>query len=222
MFCKYCGKEIEDGAMYCSSCGCPANDKPVFKKSPDINKPVKKKKRHLILGTILLIFSIFIIIGAFGSSNDKPQKVNGTPSPSEAIIETTLPPVFTLGDTLEMGNIHVTLTDVSESNGSQFMKPADGNVFVVCEFIIENNTAAELAVSSMMSFECYFDDFAANLSLGAMTTDQSRTQLDGSVATGKKINGIVGYEAPADWTNMEIRFKPNAFGTKAFVFNYSK
>lgn len=222
MFCKYCGKEIEDGAKYCSGCGSPANGKTDSKNSPDINKPVKKKKRHPILGAIILVFGIFIIIGAFGSS-DVPHKVDVPNSPATATTaEPTALPVFTVGDTLEQDGILVTLNDVSENKGSQFMTPTDGNVFVACEFTIENTSDTELSVSSLLSFECYFDDFISNISLGAMTADNSKNQLDGSVAPGKKIKGIVGYEAPADWTEMEIHYKSSIYSSNPFIFNYSK
>lgn len=223
MFCKHCGKEISETAKFCDGCGKPVAEEittPVA--APIVEEAPKKKKRHPILGTIVLILGIFIIIGALGGGNDEPKKVEGNVPVAAAPAETTVPAVFTVGDTLEMDNVLVTLNDVSESNGSQFLKPTDGNVFVICEFTIENNTDSEMAVSSIMSFEGYFDDYAANLSLGAMTADQSKQQLDGKVAPGKKISGVVGYEAPEDWAEMEVRFKPNAFTSDAFVFNYFK
>lgn len=224
MYCKHCGKEIEDDAKFCAGCGKSVAEE-VKKQvaAPVVEEPKKKKKRHPILGTILLVIGIFIVIGALAGGGDEPQKVDtAEPAATNAPAETTGPEVFTVGDTLEMDDVLVTLNDVYESSGSQFLKPTDGNVFVICEFTIENNSNSELAVSSMMSFECYFDDYAANLSLGAMTADQSKQQLDGTVAAGKKIHGVIGYEAPTDWAEMEVRFAPNAFGSEAFVFNYSK
>ena len=223
MYCKHCGKEISETAKFCDSCGKPVaeevkNTVPVVEEAPQ----KKKKKRHPILGTIVLIIGIFIFIGAFGGGSSEPKKVEGNAPVAEAPAETTAPPVFTVGDTLEMAGILVTLNDVYESNGSQFMNPTEGNVFVTCEFTIENTTDAEINVSSLMNFEAYFDDYAANLSLGAMVYDQSKQQLDGTVAPGKKINGVVGYEAPADWAEMEVRYTPNAFGSNSFVFNFSK
>lgn len=222
MYCKHCGKQITDDAKFCDGCGKPVAEEASANLAKDNSRKKKKKKRHPILGTILLIFSIFIIIGALSGGSDEPQKVENNNPVTAAPVETTAAPVYTIGDTLEMNKVLVTLNDVHETNGTQFMKPTDGNVFVICEFTIENNTDSEMAVSSMMSFEAYFDDYAANLSIGAMTADQSKQQLDGSVAPGKKINGVVGYEVPKDWAEMEIRFSPTAFSSKSFIFNYSK
>lgn len=224
MYCKHCGKEISETAKFCDGCGKPVADE-VAQVAPAVveESKKKKKKKHPVLGAVVLVLSLFILIGAFGGS-DEPKKVDSnTPSANVAeVTETTAPAVFTVGDTLEMGGILVTLNDVSESSGSQFLTPTEGNIFVVCVFTIENNSDSEMAVSSIMSFECYFDDYAANLSLGAMTADQSKHQLDGSIAPGKKISGVVGYEAPADWSDMEIHFKSNVYSSKPFVFNYSK
>ena len=228
MYCKHCGKEISETAKFCDGCGKPVADD-VVNIAPEVEiakkskkKKEKKKKGHPILGTVILIFGIIMLVGAFSGGSDAPKKVEkGTPSAASSV-ETSAPPVFTVGDTLEMADVLVTLNNVSESHGSQFLQPTDGNVFVVCEFTIENNTDSEIAVSSLMSFEAYFDDYAANLSLGAMTTDQNKQQLDGSVAPGKKINGVIGYEAPQDWSELEVRFSPNAFSSKAFIFNYGK
>ena len=220
MFCKHCGKEIDDNAKFCNHCG-KALAGSVSAVEAKKAESKKKKKRHPILGTIVLIIGIFIIIGALGSSNE-PQKVSSEKTTAATVAKETEPPVYTVGDTLEMGNILVTLNGVSESTGSQFLMPADGNVFVICEFTIENNSNAEMAVSSLMSFECYFNDLAANISLGAMTGDQNKPQLDGAVAAGKKINGVIGYEAPSDWTEMEVHFKANPYSVKHFIFNYSK
>ena len=215
MFCKHCGKEIANDAKFCAGCGKSVE-------SVETEEPKKKKKkRHPILGTIILLIGIFILVGTVGGGSDEPQKVNNQPA-AAAPAEDTVHPLFTVGDTLEMDNILVTLVNVKESTGSQFMTPADGNVFVICEFTIENKTDSEIAVSSMMSFEAYFDDYVANLSFSAMAMDQSKQQLDGSIAPGKKFNGVVGYEVPEDWASMEIRFSPNVYVSKSFVFNYSK
>ena len=40
MYCKHCGKELEDGAIFCTRCGKPVQGQPV-KKEPE--KSEKKK-----------------------------------------------------------------------------------------------------------------------------------------------------------------------------------
>ena len=199
--CKTCGAEIAKSAKTCPSCGA-------------------KQKKHTVLGIILVLIGVCLIAAAIGGKSGEPKKVNT----SEAGGQTTSSDdqsIFHVGDTVNLNDVHVTLKNVSESNGSQFNTPTDGNVFVTFEFEIDNQSDSEIAVSSMMSFTAYFDDYAANISIGAMT-DSSLSQLDGSVDAGKKMTGIVGYEAPDNWAVAEIRFTPDFWSGKEIVFEYAK
>ena len=72
-------------------------------------------------------------------------------------------------------------------------------------------------VSSALSFEAYADDYAINFSLGGLTMSD-KSQLDGTVAAGKKFNGVVSFEAPADWETLEVHYTPNFWAGKDIVF----
>ncbi|MBE7011369.1 MAG: DUF4352 domain-containing protein [Ruminococcaceae bacterium] len=129
---------------------------------------------------------------------------------------------FSLGEKAEIDDVEVTMVDVYESTGEAFSKPADGNVYVICEFNIENNSSKDLTVSSMLSFEAYCDDSSCNLSISAMASNSEKKQLDGKIAPGKKLSGIIGYEVPADWSNMEIRYTPDPLKDDEVVFVATK
>ena len=73
----------------------------------------------------------------------------------------------------------------------------------------------------MLSFEAYVDDYSTNMNLSALLS-VDKSQLDGSVAAGKKMNGVIGYEADSDWSSIEIRFKPDFWSGSEFTFVYSK
>ena len=201
--CKTCGAEVAKSASTCPKCGA------------------KLKKKHPILGILIFLIGIAIIGGALGSSN-QPKKVGDTNTPTQAsTVKATEQPTqteFGIGDKVELNNVVVTLVSVTESTGSQFNKPTDGNVFVLCEFEIENNSSSEIAVSSMMSFEAYCDDYTCNFSLSALMEKGNKNQLDGQVAAGKKFNGVVGYEVPADWKELELKFAPNFWAEKKITF----
>ena len=47
-------------------------------------------------------------------------------------------------------------------------------------------------------------------------------QLDGTIAAGKKMNGVIGYEVPADWKTIEIHFKDNVWSSNKFKFEIIK
>lgn len=88
---------------------------------------------------------------------------------------------------------------------------------MLCEFNIANNSKEELSVSSVLSFDAYCDDYACSYSLTAqMASDKS--QLDGTVAAGKKMSGVIGYEVPTDWKELEVHFSPSVWSGKDMVF----
>ena len=118
-------------------------------------------------------------------------------------------------------SVIVTLNGVTETNGSQFNTPGEGNVFTLCEFTIENNSSKDLAISSLMCFTAYADGFSTNTSLTAMF-ESDKGQLDGTVAAGKKMNGVIGYEVPSGYKELEIRFTPDFWRGSDIIFVYTK
>lgn len=218
MYCTNCGKEIDERAVVCPGCGIPTAE----------SKP--KKKKHPVLIALVVIIAIFIIVAAVsgGGGSDEPKKVTSNAqtnvsNESESTAPLTEPENknFTVGDAVELNGITVTLVNVSESTGAGFMSPDDGKIFVTCEFEIENNSKKDIAVSSLISFEAYIDQYTTNMSLSAIMASE-KGQLDGTVAAGKKMNGAIGYEASEDWKDIEIRFTPDFWAGKDIVFTYSK
>lgn len=208
MQCKSCGKEIAKSAKVCPGCGAK-NKAPLGAR---------------ILATTGILFLAIVII-AISQGDEEPKPANDPDVPATSAPQgqatTAAKTTFGIGEAAEMNNIVVELISVTESEGSQFSKPSEGNVFVLCSFEIINNSSSDLAVSSMLSFDAYVDDYSASLSLSALI-DSDDTQLDGTVAAGKKMKGVVGYEAPEGWTNIEIRFSPSVWSGKAFVFVATK
>lgn len=216
--CKVCGAEVAKNAKMCPSCGA------------------KLKKKHPILLGIIVIVIIIAIVGSLGG-NETENKNNDTTANG---VETNLEKnenkenddgneevkedknEFNVGETAELNGVSVTLKNVTESTGSEYNKPAEGNVFVLCEFEISNNSDKEITVSSMMSFDAYCDDYACTLSLTALIEKGNKNQLDGAVAAGKKFNGVIGYEVPADWKEMEINFTPDFWSGKDMTFIANK
>lgn len=75
---------------------------------------------------------------------------------------------------------------------------------------------------SISKFYAYADDYALNYSLSATIEAESGSQLDGTIAPGKKMKGEIGYEVPADWSNIEIHFTDNVWSSSDFVFEINK
>lgn len=205
--CKICGAEIAKSAKTCPHCGA------------------KLKKGHPVLIGVLIFFIFIALITP--SSDEEPQKVD-SPAQTQNSAHQNLPIngesetddkiVFYVGETAELNGVTVSLVQITVSTGSYFNLPTEGNVFVLCEFEIVNNSNKEISISSVMSFEAYCDEYACNYSLGALMEKGSKNQLDGTVAPGKKFNGVVGYELPADWKELEIIFTPDFWSGKDITF----
>lgn len=202
--CKHCKSEIPKGAKTCPQC---------------------RKKQGGAFKWILIVLVVLAVIGAVaGGSDDKPKKVgdiNSESGKSGSDKQSSEETVFKVGEIAELNGVQVVLRDYKESAGSEYNKPADGNVFVLAEFEISNNTEKEIAISSMMSFDAYADDYALDYSLSALL-EKDGNQLDGTIAAGKKMKGWIGWEVPNDYKNIEIHFTDNVWSNDKFVFAIEK
>ena len=203
--CKVCGVELAANAKTCPKCGA------------------KQKKKHpLIWGAAVLL--VLVVFGAATAKPDEPEKVGEVPSSNSleggATGETVDQEVFQVGDQVALNNVVVSFDGVTESSGQEFLSPEEGKVYLICEFTIENQSDQDITVSSMLCFEAYVDDYATAMNLSAMA-GAGKTQLDGTVAAGKKMNGIIGYEVPTDWQELEVHFTPDFWAQKDIVFTAS-
>lgn len=222
--CKKCGKQVPIEYATCPFCGTPRPE-PEEEEEPKR----KKKKKHPILRAIFVIFVIIIVVSAIGGDkDDEPTKVGDIGSSQSTSKGEDVKPekteektVFGVGEQVNLNDVVVTLVDATENEGKDFFTPEDGNVFVVFEFEIENNSSKDINISSIVSFEAYVDDYSINQSITA-TSGSSKGQLDGSVAAGKKMNGVIGYEVSKDWKTLEIKFTPDFWSQKDITFVYSK
>ena len=209
--CKHCKTDIPFNAKVCPNC--------------------RKKQGGIgCLGVIIIVVVLIIIIavGSTGGKDNTPKKVNtgavkqsetNNSANSEDKPETeTEKSIFSTGETVELNGIQVSFVSVTESSGSEYIKPADGKVFLLCEFDIANNSDKDITVSSVMSFEAYCDSYSINQSFSGAVDDNAKQQLDGSVAAGKKMNGTISYEVPTDWKELEINFTPDFWSGKDIKF----
>lgn len=166
----------------------------------------KKQTPNGCLIAIIVIVVLFILIGVTGGSSTP-----STPTVTHA------PSVYSIGDTAESNGVKVTLVNAETGHGSQYLTPSAGNIFVTLEFEIENDSSSDINVSSIASFEAYCDDYSVTESITAVTLSDKST-LDGNVAAGKKMNGVISYEVPEDWQNLEVTFSPSFWSNHSVTF----
>ncbi len=130
--------------------------------------------------------------------------------------------VYGVGDTVTGKDVDITLIGVTHPEGSEYTKPEEGKVYTLLEFEITNKSNEDVAVSSMLSFDCYVDAYQTSISLSALMNKGDAEQLDGTVAAGKKMKGVVGYEIDEGWKTISISFQPDAFGSDKATFTVNK
>ena len=151
---------------------------------------------------------VFIELGESPISIDPPAELAG-----ETAQET-----FKLGDIVDIGSFILVVNGVESSSGSDFVKPAEGNEFVVVDLSLENKLDESVVVSSLIQMSLkdatgqkYDVNILASAAGGASTPD-------GELAPGEKLRGQVAFEVPSDAEALVFVFDPSIIGTgRAFV-----
>ena len=113
---------------------------------------------------------------------------------------------FRIGDTVRLGDLHVTVNGVKASLGDNFWAPEEGNYFIYVDVTFRNEGNQPEVVSTLLQMEIrdaegrsYNIDFSA-----ASANDGSL--LDGEIAPGGTLRGEVGYQLPTSETELTWRF----------------
>lgn len=132
--------------------------------------------------------------------------------------------VLTVGDSVTQNDVTVTLLSAEESYGNDYIIPDSGNLFLVLEFEIENNSSSDLTISSYWDFEAYCDDYYYDQDLSGLFVDEisSKGQLDGDVATGKKLKGAITYQVPQNYQKFEISVSTGGWFSDDLTFTIYK
>ena len=192
----------------------------------------ENKKKGGCLKTILIVIGVIIVIGIIGSvmggKDSEPKKVNndtttdGTQSTADTSQDNKEPEQteFTVGDTVNLNDVEITLVNTVESSGNEYLTPDEGNEFLILEFEIANNSSKDINISSVANFEAYCDDYSLNQDiLGLQAPEvEGKNQLDGSVAAGKKMNGVIAYQVPTGFQKFEINVSPSFWSAKDIHF----
>lgn len=218
--CKHCKTEIPADAKICPQC--------------------RKKQGMGCLPKVLIAIVVLGLIGAiFGDGEDSNNANNSannanvteqstqkektakkeTTKSTEAPEKTT----FGVGETAEHDGLQITLLSATESHGQEYNTPAAGNIFLLLDFEIVNNSKKDFTFS-MLDYESYCDDYSVSDSVEAELIDEAegKNSLGGTVAPGKKLRGVLGYEVPEGYKNFEIKISPDLWSSKDITFALSK
>ena len=128
--------------------------------------------------------------------------------------------VYSPGETANLTDYDITLTNVLTSDGGSQYTPAKGYIYIILEFEIKNKTNEDTFISSMMCFSPTVDGktYTISVEADAIAMISGKMQFDTSIDPGKTISGIVGYEIPEDWKELKITVNPDLYGDNKATF----
>lgn len=148
---------------------------------------------------------------SFGASSAATTKPTITPTPEPKLF-------FGFNDPAEHDGMKYTMLSYRESKGSAFNKPDSGNVFLIVEFLIQNQGKSSAFVS-YYDFNAYCDDYQTDISFSAIM--ETKTSLSGEIAPGKKMKGELAFEVPKNWRTFELHLSTGWFSDE-IIFKGTK
>lgn len=151
---------------------------------------------------------VFVELGSEPASVEPPAELPGEQAQT----------IFAIGDVIEIGDLTLTINEVTYPPGDSFNRPDEGNKFVVVDITIKNQGSAATSVSSMLQMSLK-DDTGQKYGLDLMaSTASGGTTPDGEIAPGETIRGQVGFQVPEDATGLVFVFDGDVWGFgKVFV-----
>lgn len=189
--CKYCKQEIPKNAKVCPVC--------------------KRKQGGAAKWIAIAAVVVILVIAALGSggSAKKTGTVNGEENNSQSASQDS----FSVGDIVETKNARISFISAEEYvSDNQFIQPKEGNVFYRMEFEFENISSSDIALSSLLDWECYADTYAVDQSY--LQDDQ----LNATLSPGKKAKGAVYFEIPQNAQSIELNYKTDLWSDGKVIF----
>lgn len=168
-----------------------------------MKKPIYKKWWFWVLLVVILAG----IGGAMGRESN-------TPANNDVVIEQTSPTtpednvappvnddIVYVGESATTKGYTLTVQAAGVyTSDNEFLQPEGGKEYVTVDVLIENTGKEDISVSSLLCFNAYVDDFSVDLDF----MNDAGEMLDGTVAVGKKLQGVLCYQLPIGWETLEI------------------
>jgi len=161
-----------------------------------------------VLISILILSCIFFLLS--GCDDVQPEKVdketNGEP---HAKTET-----YKIGDPVKAGNLIFTVNSTRTDKGGDIIKPGEGKIYYIVDVTVENTGDKSENVSSLLMFKLFDSDgYNYSVTFGPET----KGQIDGEIAAGRKLRGELVFEIPEDAMGLELEIDPTIFGSGKII-----
>ena len=125
---------------------------------------------------------------------------------------------FDVGDTVRLGDLHITVNDVRASLGDGLWTPEEGNYFIYVDVTFRNEGNQPEVVSTLIQMEMR-DAEGRLYNTDLFATASNSSSLDGEIAPGGTLRGEVGYQLPASEVELTWRFSGDLFRLGQAVFS---
>lgn len=226
MKCPKCGNEY-DGKR-CEHCWYSPASKaspPIYNLPKPPEKMKSRTKRLIIFGGVCLAFILIAAIDLFTEDHSRDDSmVAAESSPTqdrsffveatsnseneESVIleessEVEERNYYIAGESFDLKDYRISVIGYERSDGSDYAVPDKGYEYVYLELEIKNISDDEKHISSVWMFSAYCDDYVIDEDFGAeVATDKE--SLSATLAPGKKVRGVLSYQLPEDWTELEV------------------
>lgn len=167
------------------------------------------------------IIIVLVIIGAIGAATgNKPEKVGTTTDTSKTNTSTgneskPTTQTYKLGDQVKLKDNVVTVHTVADyTSSNQFIKPKDGNKFVVVDVSIKNDSK-EAINYNLFDFKLQDDkDYSYSTGLA----DKEPSFSSGALQPGQSTRGFLSFEIPTGNQATKLVFTPEFLSTSQIIF----
>ena len=113
---------------------------------------------------------------------------------------------FSVGDTVRLGDLHITVNGVSVDSGDSLWTPNEGHYFLYVDVTFLNQGDKSEVVSTLLQMELRdADGFSYSVDLTAAAAGD-KPAPDGEIAPGGILRGEVAYQVPVGATGLTWRF----------------
>lgn len=159
------------------------------------------------LKALIFVVLILSVIATGCGETTTPEKMDSESDTRTGEVQAQ--EVFSVGETVKMGDLQFSVNEVRTSAGGEFFKPEQGNVYFIVDSTIENLASEPASLSSLLMFKLVDEEgYNYQVTIGPDT----RGSVDGELSPGRKMRGELAFEVPEKAQGLELIFEPNVFG----------
>lgn len=209
MKCPKCGSTLrpskqQPGSYLCDTC------RKRFRPNVSAKTKAKRKRRKNRKRFITLLFIIVaVILAGVLFTKFKPSITGSKESDNYAV-----------GAIASTNGIELQITDFKRSKGTEGMKPAKNNEFLILNVTITNSTKGTAHLHALSSFKLIADKTPVKYSAYVYEAEAANiNRLPETLEAGESFNGNICFEIPSKASNLILEYSNPVWSTDKLVFD---